>query len=64
MSAGARLSKAKSLHQGLPRGALQAESRGGESWAGETCQHANAQGLVECPVLGTAPGDGRGWGGH
>jgi hypothetical protein len=42
--------------------AAEGETRGGESRAGETCQRANAQGLVERPFLGTAPGDGRRWG--
>jgi hypothetical protein len=31
--------------------------------AGHTCQRANAQGLVNCPFLGTAPGDCGRWGG-
>ena len=31
--------------------------------AGHTCQRANAQGLVNCPFLGTAQGDCGRWGG-
>ena len=40
------------------------ERRGGEARAGATCQRAHTQSLVECPFLGTAPGDRGGWGGH
>ena len=32
--------------------------------AGHTCQHAHTKSLVECPFLGTAPGDCGGWGGR
>ena len=43
--------------------AAEGETRGGESRAGETCQRAHTQGLVDCPFLGTAPGDCGRWGG-
>ena len=49
--------------RGAPPVAAAGETRGGESRAGETCQRANAKSLVDCPFLGTAPGDCGRWGG-
>jgi hypothetical protein len=39
------------------------ERQGGEARAGETCPRAHAQGLVDCPFLGTEPADCGRWGG-
>ena len=44
--------------------AAEGQTQGGESRAGETCPRAHTQSLVNCPFLGTAPGDGGGWGGR